>query len=152
MGLAAAVWTTPGAALQLCDSPQMAVSLVPQLFPLAACLRHLLPLGGCHFGHHLGQLPPFLALVCAPSYRVPGFWHHCGVIETRQVHRLLFRAILIHSAAAALGWHLHIHHTTIHNWLPLCPTPNSPSFNMAGMMTDAVQVHPHGTTNHASLQ
>lgn len=39
-------------------------------------------------------------------------------------HRLLLRAIFIHSAAVALCWQLHIHHTTKHS-----PTSESPCFN-----------------------
>lgn len=59
VGVAVVVLTRPGAASPDSHSLQVTLGLVPQLFPLLASLHRLLPLGGRHFGHSLGQLLPF---------------------------------------------------------------------------------------------
>lgn len=59
VGVAVVVLTRPGAASPDSHSLQVTLGLVPQLFPLLACLHRLLLLGGRHFGHNLGQLLPF---------------------------------------------------------------------------------------------
>lgn len=70
------------------------------------------------------------------------------MIETRPIHRLVFRAIFI---LLDCSWQPHTSHH-VHNFYNSLPKLWFPVFNRAGVIADAVQVCLHSTAVHAPPQ